>query len=189
MKNLCIVLTVLCLISSSIAQQCSPPPNTKNPKECCAVPNIMPSKEQFSTCIQKFPPPSGPPPTPGSLPPNANCIAECILTQQGAISNGAISKDAAISQIVAVVGSSSDWQALAKSAVEKCYSQVSSLGTQKDSNGCSSAAGPFVECLPTEMFKNCPAASWTAGAECDQLKAHLAKGCSIMSLMPPPHPH
>ncbi|XP_055533488.1 general odorant-binding protein 67 isoform X2 [Wyeomyia smithii] len=147
----------------------------------------MPPREQFAACMQKFPsltPPASPP-TPGSPPPGANCIAECILTQQGAISNGVINKDAVLSQLLSLIGSSNDWKALAKTSVDTCFSQVSSLGTQKDNNGCSSAAGAFLECLPTDMFKNCPPSSWTASAECDQQKAFLAKGCSVMALISP----
>ncbi|XP_053687342.1 general odorant-binding protein 67-like [Sabethes cyaneus] len=190
MRTCLVLLFVLHLTASALAQtQCYPPPNDKNPRECCAIPNVMPPREQFAACMQKFPPPppSASPPAPGTPPPGANCIAECILTQQGAISNGAINKDAVATQLVSLVGSSTDWQTLVKSSVDTCYSQVSSLGSQKDSNGCSSAAGAFLECLPTNMFKNCPASSWTANAECEQQKAFLSKGCSIMALMKHPH--
>ncbi|XP_058836148.1 general odorant-binding protein 67 [Topomyia yanbarensis] len=193
MKNCLIFLTVISFIALSIAQdQCHPPPNQKNPKECCNVPTVMPSRDQFITCIQKFPPPpppapGSPPPAPGTPPPGANCIAECVLAQLGMVSNGAISKDAATATLVAALGSSAEWQALAKTTVDACYSKVSSLLTQKDSSGCNAGAEPFMECLPTTMFKNCPTSSWAAIAECEQQKAHLAKGCPIMSLMGPPH--
>ncbi|EAT36417.1 AAEL011486-PA [Aedes aegypti] len=171
-----------------INQECFNRPNDKNPMECCRAPNIMPPREELITCMQKFPKPSGPP-TPGSPPPGHNCMAECMLEQQGIMSGGALSKDTATSKLVALVGSSSEWQAVARKSIDTCYSQVSSLGGQKDSLGCSVIAGSFMECMPSMMFTNCPSSAWTASAECDQLKAHLQKGCPLMTLFKGPHPH
>ncbi|XP_062549857.1 general odorant-binding protein 67-like [Armigeres subalbatus] len=175
-----------------INQECFTRPNNKDPKECCKLPDVKAPHEKFASCMQKFPKPSGPPPSSGSPPqgppPGFNCMAQCILEQEGVMTNGVISKDAATSVWVALVGSSPDWQTAAKSAIDTCYQQIASLGTQKDSSGCSVAAGVFKECLPTTMFSNCPASSWTASAECDQLKAHLAKGCPLMTLFKGPPP-
>lgn len=83
-------------------------------------------------------------------------MAECMLEQQGIMTNGAISKDAATSKLIALVGSSADWQTVAKKSIDTCYQQVSSSGGQKDSLGCSVMAGSFMECLPSMMFTVSP---------------------------------
>ncbi|XP_062549395.1 general odorant-binding protein 66-like [Armigeres subalbatus] len=170
-----------------ISQECFTRPNDKDPKDCCKSPDMMPPRDQFAACMQKFPRPSSPP-TPGSAPLGQNCMAECMLEKQGIMTGGVINKDTATSNLVALAGSSSDWQATTKKAVDTCYQKVSSIGTQKDSLGCSVIAGSFMECLPSTMFLNCPAASWTANAQCDQMKAHLQKGCPLMTLFKGPPP-
>ncbi|XP_065076003.1 general odorant-binding protein 67-like [Ochlerotatus camptorhynchus] len=192
MKFNLVLLTVIALVAMACSQQqispeCFNRPNNKHPKECCAAPNIMPSREQFTTCMQKFPKPDGPP-TPGSPPPGLNCMAQCMLEQLGMMTNGVLSKDAATSKLVSLVGSSSDWQTVAKTTVDTCYQNVASMVSNKDSLGCSAAASPFIECLPTTMFTDCPASVWNPSNECTQLKAHLLKGCPIMTLLGPPQP-
>ncbi|XP_062549852.1 general odorant-binding protein 67-like isoform X2 [Armigeres subalbatus] len=201
-KNMKLIIVLIATVIGTIAtvsgqqqisQECFTRPNDKNPKECCKLPDIKPPHEKFETCKQKFPKPTGPPPTPGNPPqgppPGFNCMAQCILEQEGVITDGVISKDVATTTLVALVGSSSDWQTAAKTAVDTCYQQVSSLETEKDSLGCSVAAGVFKECLHSTMFTNCPTSSWTASTECDQLKAHVEKGCPLMTLFKGPHKH
>lgn len=75
-----------------------------------------------------------------------------MFEQQGIMADGAVSKDAAISKMVAVLGGSSEWEAATKNVVEACYQKVSALGAQKDSQGCSVMAGSFMDCMPSMMF-------------------------------------
>ncbi|KXJ81307.1 general odorant-binding protein 67 [Aedes albopictus] len=187
------LLTVVGLIAMSVGQQpisqeCMTRPNDKNPKECCKAPHVIPPKDQFKECMQKFPKPSSPP-TPGSAPPHHNCLAQCVFEQQGIMTDGVVNKDAASSKMVATLGSSPEWETVAKNVVDTCYQKVSSLGAQKDSEGCSVMAGSFMDCMPSMMFTNCPASAWTASTECEQMKAHLQKGCPIMTLWKGPPPH
>ncbi|XP_055630205.1 general odorant-binding protein 67-like [Toxorhynchites rutilus septentrionalis] len=186
MKFIVVLLTVLnCTVLIYAQQECLTPPNMADPRQCCAIPHTTSHREVFAKCMQKHPIPMVAAPA-GGPPPGANCLAECVLEEQGLLSNGIISKDVALSHLLAEVGSSADWQTVARNSVEACYSQVSALGTQKDANGCSSIAGAFMECLPTTLFKKCPTSSWTASPECEQQKAHLEKGCSLMSLIKKP---
>lgn len=187
------LLAVIGLVSLVCGQQqtnqeCFTRPNQKHPKECCAIPEIMPPREQLRTCMQKFPRPEGPP-TPGNPPAGFNCVAQCMFEDLGIMTNGVLSQDAATSKLVAIVGSSSDWQTVATNSVNTCYQQVASMVSTKDSLGCSAAAGPFMECIPSTMFTNCPTSAWTSSEECTQLKAHLAKGCPMNTLMGHPHRH
>ncbi|XP_001661696.2 general odorant-binding protein 66 [Aedes aegypti] len=187
------LLTVIGLFAMAcsqqpISQECFTRPNEGNPKDCCKAPNVIPPKDQFAECMQKYPKPSEPP-TPGSMPPNHNCLAQCMFEQQGIMADGAVSKDAAISKTVAVMGGSSEWEATTKNVVEACYQKVSALGAQKDSQGCSVMAGSFLDCMPSMMFTNCPSSAWTASTECEQMKAHLQKGCPIFTLWKGPPSH
>ncbi|XP_055611693.1 uncharacterized protein LOC129758247 [Uranotaenia lowii] len=181
-------LVTLAAILPLIVAQCDNPPTGADPRACCNCPRVLPPRDQFVTCMQKIPMPSGPPPAPGTPPPGANCMAECVLEQMGIITGGALSKDAAQSKVNSIMGSAPEWVPIAQKVVDSCYAKVSGKLSEKDSNGCSVAAGSFMECLPTDMFINCPASSWTASGECEAIKTYLNKGCTIMGLMrgPPP---
>ncbi|XP_062549998.1 general odorant-binding protein 66-like [Armigeres subalbatus] len=196
--NVVLTVTLLGMIAmlvygqQEISEDCFTRPNTKNPKKCCKMPNIKPPRENVTACVRTIPKPTGPPPMrgnhPRSFPPRQNCISECLFEQGGIISDGVLNKEAATTTLIALVGSSSDWQTVANTSIETCFEKVSSLGNQKDRLGCSMIAGSFKECVHTMMFTNCPTESWTASTECDQLKAHLEKDCPLMTLFKAPPP-
>ncbi|XP_065075897.1 general odorant-binding protein 67-like [Ochlerotatus camptorhynchus] len=191
MKFNLVLLTGIGLVATVCSQQqinpeCFNRPNNKHLKECCATPNFIPTREEFTTCMQRFPKPDLPP-TPGSSPPVFNCMAQCMLEELGIMTNDVLSKDAATSKLVSLVGSSSDWQTVAKTSVDTCYQKVAATLSEKNSLGCSVAAGTFFDCLPTTMFTDCPTSAWTPSDECNQLKVHLLNGCPIMTLMKGPN--
>ncbi|XP_062549402.1 general odorant-binding protein 67-like [Armigeres subalbatus] len=178
---LCAIGLVAAVTSMQINQECLTSPNDESPMNCCKAPEVVPHEEQFAECLQKFPLPTEPL-TPGSFPPNHNCFSQCMLEQQGIMNDGTMNKDTAIEKMVASMGSSPDWQAASKSSVETCYQKVSPVGAEKDGQGCSVMAGNFLECMSSMVFINCPSSAWTDSTECDQLKAHLEKGCSFMTI-------
>ncbi|XP_062552950.1 general odorant-binding protein 67-like [Armigeres subalbatus] len=166
-----------------ISEDCLTRPNTKQPTECCQMPDLIPPRIKVFACIKKIIKSRGPHRTsrnPHGFPPKYNCISECLFEQEGVIANGVLSKEAATTALIAVVGSG--WQTVASTSIETCYAKYSSLGNQKDKLGCSMTAGSFKECVQTTMFTNCPNEFWTANTECAQLKAHLEKGCPLMTL-------
>ncbi|XP_062549396.1 general odorant-binding protein 67-like [Armigeres subalbatus] len=185
---LCAIGLVAAVNGMQISPECLASPNDESPMECCKAPKVIPPKEKFTECLSKFPVPIDELKS-GNLPPNHNCLAQCMFEQQGVMTDGMVDKDSAISKMVAVMGSSADWQAAAKSSAETCYQKVAAVGAEKDGQGCSVMAGSFIECMPSLLFINCPSSAWKDSTECDQLKAHLEKGCSIMTIWKGPPPH
>lgn len=188
------LVTLCALVASSVAGMAGcggPPPNNKNPSECCEIPKML-DPPQFAACEAKYGKPGAPPPQGDGLPPAGPpagcCYSECIFNATKALTNGDIDVAALKSYMKGRYSVNNDWAPIIDKAIEECAAEVKNGPPMPSPPPPQFGAAPTKECDPKfghmlmcchqKTFRNCPATVYKASPECDDLKK-FAEKCPI----------
>lgn len=178
------VCALLVALAAAGHPNCGPPPNDKDPKECCDVPKPA-ENGILDACIAKHgkpgPPPAGPPSGPPMGPPPGCCLAECVFNATNTVTNGEINV-AALKSYIKGRGSG-EWGAVLEKAVEDCVAEAAAkpmpmAPPSPTGENCNPKFGFIAMCMQQKAFRNCPASIYKASAECDKLK-EFSETCPV----------
>lgn len=188
------VVAICALVAAAVAKPnppgCGPPPNSKNPSECCDVPLIF-DKAQMEPCIAKHGKPQQGPPMHGGGGHDGGlncCLAECAFNVTKAVTNGNIDAAALKSFVKGRLNGANDWQSVLDKAIDECLSEsAQKMSSPMPAGGptpppggeqCDPKYGFVMMCVQHKAFYNCPAAIYKASPECDELKK-MAQNCPL----------
>lgn len=181
------VVVVCALVAVAVAKPgagaCGPPPNSKNPAECCAMPPLF-DKAEMEACEAKSGKPKG---GPAGQPHHgmSHCGAECLFNSTKTVTNGNIDAAAMKTYIKSHLNGATEWQPVLEKALDECMAE----STQKkqppqDTSGegehCDPKFGFIAMCVHLKAFNNCPASVYKPSPECDELKK-ASQSCNMMS--------
>lgn len=179
------VVVVCALVAVAVAKPgpggCGPPPNSKNPAECCPMPPLF-DKAEMEACEAKSGKPKGAgQPHHGMSP----CCAECLFNSTKTVTNGNIDVAAMKTYIKSHLNGANEWQPVMEKAFDECLAE-STQKTQppQDTSGeqCDHKFGFIAMCVHLKAFNNCPASVYKASPECDELKK-ASQSCTMSGKM------
>ncbi|XP_035785762.1 general odorant-binding protein 67-like isoform X2 [Anopheles albimanus] len=156
--------------------------STVTVKDCCNIPKLA-TEEVFKKC--KAENPRNPANGPGRHVP---CLANCILTAVGGFTNGKLDTDGFKKSVKPLLQDNAAFEPVVEAAIDTCFTKSSEPPKKTMYGGgntdlpCSAVPMSFVNCVYTEVFKNCPATVKGQQKECAAVNAKLKEGCPYFAL-------
>ncbi|KAL1375703.1 hypothetical protein pipiens_017344 [Culex pipiens pipiens] len=181
------IIALSFLVSYISAHSAKPDPTcfmlktTKRSDDCCPTPDVV-DEAVVEKCIAQLVKSAN---TTGNAEEIYKCITDCTAKELGLVKNNAVDKDAFKQLLVKTLGKEADFKPVVEKAFEDCHQKMSKIPEHELLKPATCGFAPYylMNCVESEIFKNCPASKWTDSADCSELKGKINNGCPFMAIV------